>query len=103
MELGLLKLMWDALLGVALLTIGWLWKSLHKRIDDIEKRNEDYMNRSVSEFATQMKVHGQTMEKINELVTSIRINYVHKEEMKDIRREILDRFDKLEDYMKGDK
>jgi Tfp pilus assembly protein PilO len=68
---------WNAALTIIMALFGMNWKSMKERIDMLEKTHNDHKNE----------------------LTHVQINYVHKTELKDMRKELMDRFDRLEDLV----
>ena len=68
---------WDAVLTIIMALFGMNWKSMKERLDMLEKTHNDNKNE----------------------LTQVQINYVNKTELRDMRKELMDRFDRLEDLV----
>lgn len=82
------SILWNILLTGVVMLLGWVWNSLNKRLDDMDNHNL----RATEQCS-------QTQHEIQKTVTAIQINYVHKDEMREMKAELLTRFDRLEDLV----
>jgi len=68
---------WQVLLTGGLATLGWLGRSIVKRIDELDAR----------------------FHQINERISSVRESYVHKDEFRYMLTEMNNRFDRIEQLL----
>lgn len=88
MDTEYFRILWNILLTGIVMLLGWIWNGLNKRLDD--------MNNHHSKVAEQ---NSREQHEIQKTVTAIQINYVHKNELREMKTELLTRFDRLEDLV----
>ena len=100
-----------SLMSALLAVVGWLWKSVHSRIDDLKEQQEKALNmmdtkhgsaieRGFDQTQQALSMANSAHSRMQDVVTSIQINYVHKNEMREMRKELIDKLDRIEDYLK---
>lgn len=77
MEVDMLKFVWNAVLTLLVALGGAIWKQMDRKFEILEGKVEENSKQ----------------------LSKVREEYVHKEELKDWKNEILKRFDKLEDHL----
>lgn len=100
MDLESIKLFWNTGLTAISLLLGWLWNSLNKRLEDMDNRHTSTLERRSRERDKEYQVLLSGQQRLQEVLTNVQINYVHKDELKEMRREFLERFDRIEQLIR---
>lgn len=94
-----LATLWTVGLSLISGLLAWNWKILVQKVEDVEKRNTETIATAVNSLTRSIELATASHERMQETVTNIQINYVQKDELRTIKKELLDRFDRLEDLV----
>lgn len=99
MDLGVFTFIWEAVVSLALLVGGWAWKSIQQRLDDIDQRHTRTMDKHMDYVAKHIDAQAVAQARLSDVVVQTQLNYVQKSELREMRLEILDRFDRIENLV----
>lgn len=98
-----LSTLWGGMVSLIILLLGWNWRAMDKRMDSMETRHSRAISDAIQTYKSAVDNCDMSHTKMQDIVTGIQINYVHKEDMKEMRddmksmrKELTDRFDRLE-------
>lgn len=74
-----------------------------QRMDDIDMRHTASIAKTVETYSRALEATTSAHSRMQETLTQVQINYVHKDELREMRRELIDRFDRLEDLVTKEK
>lgn len=99
-----LSTLWGGMVSFIILLLGWNWHIMYKRMDDMESRHTRALSDAIQTYQNSVNNCDMSHNKMQDIVTGIQINYVHKEEMREMKKELLGRLDYLADLIiKGNK
>lgn len=98
-----MEFLWSAVLTVAVMLLGWVFTMMQNRMNEIDHRHSRAMESTVESITRAAEAQVSAHSRMQDIVTNIQINYVHKDDLKELRKEFLDRFDRLETLIKRDK
>lgn len=96
-----LTVLWGGIVSFIIFLLGLVIKNLNQKIDDMESRHTKALKDAISMYKDSVHSCDISHERMQDVVTNIQINYVHKEDMKEMRKELLDRFDRLETLVRS--
>jgi uncharacterized membrane protein YvbJ len=94
-----MELLWNAVLTAITLLLGWVFTMMQKRLDDMDARHSKAVESAMASMVRVTEAQTNAHLKMQDAVTNIQINYVHKNDLKEMRTELNDRFDRLESLM----
>jgi hypothetical protein len=95
-----MEVLWNGLLTVAMLLLGWIFTMLQKRLDDMDERHSRAVESAIANMVKVNESQASAQLRMQEAVTNIQVHYVHKDDMRDMRKELNERFDRLETLVK---
>jgi len=95
-----MEVLWNGLLTVAMLLLGWVFTMLQKRLDDMDSRHSRAVEAAIANMGKVNETQASAHLRMQEAVTNIQVHYVHKDDMRDMRKELNERFDRLETLVK---
>jgi hypothetical protein len=95
-----LELLWNGVLTAITLLLGWVFTLMQKRLDDMDVRHSHDVDHALANMGKVSEAQAAAHLRMQEAVTNIQVHYVHKDDMRDMRKELNERFDRLETLVK---
>ena len=68
-------------------------------MDDIDMRHSKAHTNIIENYTRALEATANSHTKLQETITNVQIHYVHKDDLRSMRSELLDRFDRLENLV----
>jgi hypothetical protein len=94
-----MELLWNGILTAITLLLGWVFTMMQKRLDDMDARHGKSVETAIASMARVTEAQGNAHLRMQDAITGIQVNYVHKSDLKEMRTELNTRFDRLESIM----